>query len=450
MVQKAISDDILRYQKTLLVWTESIERDSLSAMGSQEEVNKKKYEINQKLELVQKALIEILIANKDGVSLAQLPNHLKNKLKFQYVLSEFGFSKLKDLILSMSDRIKIENRGHNHPFAVLINPEPYIRSANSSEDFSNVPSYYKAAYSHYGNDYDYYKHNMQYAMPPSPTPYYPHMMPGYMQKTEGTLRRNESASSFQSSGQNKNWDNLNAMGNDSVYVPQATSLYGSVSQGGFQHHLNISHCRNNTGSDIGYDNTLPLTAKHKQNNFSHDYTLGLGMPSKVWLKPQRQGFGMNDDLLEINSSNLFSEENSMFDSASRAESPNHTRTVSNLNDPSCPSEFPNFRDNSKMPTIINRISEEHKSEERKSDEDNNRDYDEFEDLIAPILSEAVQPPKVGVTKSNPSNKNTSKLIPTSKIFLPSNRLSDKSAEVILNKDLVSASKLRAKTDNVQK
>lgn len=42
MVQKAITDDILRYQKTLLVWTESLDKDSIMGMSSQEEVNKKK------------------------------------------------------------------------------------------------------------------------------------------------------------------------------------------------------------------------------------------------------------------------------------------------------------------------------------------------------------------------------------------------------------------------
>ena len=41
MVQKAISDDILRYQKTLLVWVESIEKDSILGFNSQEELNKK-------------------------------------------------------------------------------------------------------------------------------------------------------------------------------------------------------------------------------------------------------------------------------------------------------------------------------------------------------------------------------------------------------------------------
>jgi hypothetical protein len=51
------------------------------------------------------------------MSLAQLPMHLGKKLPFKLDLNEIGFPKLKDLIISMSDRIKLELRGTNHPFA---------------------------------------------------------------------------------------------------------------------------------------------------------------------------------------------------------------------------------------------------------------------------------------------------------------------------------------------
>jgi hypothetical protein len=54
------------------------------------------------------------------MSLAQLPLYLRRKLTFSLDLNELGFPKLKDLILSMQDRIKLELRGHNHPFAYLI------------------------------------------------------------------------------------------------------------------------------------------------------------------------------------------------------------------------------------------------------------------------------------------------------------------------------------------
>lgn len=70
--------------------------------------------------MVKQALIEILTENKSGMSLAQLPLYLRRKLPFSLDLNELGFPKLKDLILSMSDRVKLELRGHNHPFAYLI------------------------------------------------------------------------------------------------------------------------------------------------------------------------------------------------------------------------------------------------------------------------------------------------------------------------------------------
>jgi len=64
-------------------------------------------------------LIEILTQNPEGMSLAQLPMHLNKKLPFGLDLNELGFPKLKDLIMSMSDRITLELRGTNHPFAYL-------------------------------------------------------------------------------------------------------------------------------------------------------------------------------------------------------------------------------------------------------------------------------------------------------------------------------------------
>jgi hypothetical protein len=45
--------------------------------------------------------------------------HLKQKLPFPLDYNEFGFAKLKDFIGSMSDQVKLELRGNNHPFACL-------------------------------------------------------------------------------------------------------------------------------------------------------------------------------------------------------------------------------------------------------------------------------------------------------------------------------------------
>jgi hypothetical protein len=434
MVQRAISEDHLRYQKTLLVWTESIDKETLAAMGTMEELNKKNYERNQKLEMVKRVLIDILITHQEGISLAQLPNHLKNKIPFNLTFPELGFSKLKDLINSMGDKIKIDSKGHNHPYAVLINPESYTRSANSSDDFSNYPMYYKQpSYPAYNNEYDYFKANIPY--PFLPTNYYPQMRPAYMQSQPQELRRIDSAISFPSMNEKSNFKTSTM---DQNYIPQSNSLYGSVGQSGIQHNLNISHWRNNTGSDIAYSHTMPLTIRHKQNNFSHDYSLNHNhLNSKIWLKPN--SFGFIDDMLEINSSsNLFSDENSIFESKSECETPNHMRIVSNLNEPS-------YGEMKGMPGI-NRISEERKSEEGEID-----DFEEVESINpfqAPLPRNL--PPTHPAHPTPQQTPHSSKLIPTSKIFLPSSRNPEKQAEVFVNKDLVSASKLKAKTDNVSK
>jgi len=54
-----------------------------------------------------------------------LPQNLKKKLVFPLDLNELGFPKLKDLILSMSDDIRLELKGTNHPFAYLLNSSNY-------------------------------------------------------------------------------------------------------------------------------------------------------------------------------------------------------------------------------------------------------------------------------------------------------------------------------------
>lgn len=92
-----------------------------------------------KLNIVKNALLEILAESKTGMSLAQLPLYLRRKLPFALDLNELGFPKLKDLILSMADKIKLELRGHNHPFAYLVKSGRYQHSTSNSDDFSAIP-----------------------------------------------------------------------------------------------------------------------------------------------------------------------------------------------------------------------------------------------------------------------------------------------------------------------
>lgn len=81
-------------------------------------------------------MTEILAESKNGMSLAQLPQNLNKKLVFPLDLNELGFPKLKDLILSMSDRIKLELKGTNHPFAYLLRTSNYDKTRDKSEEFS--------------------------------------------------------------------------------------------------------------------------------------------------------------------------------------------------------------------------------------------------------------------------------------------------------------------------
>ena len=146
MVQRAINDGLLQYQKTLLVWTasalgvsgrEMLSRTKgstlLTRAGSPEEMHKKAA-IKAKLQIVKNALIEVLAEARQGISLAQLPLYLKRKLPFMLNLNELGFAKLKDLVLSMSDQIKLELRSHNHPFAYLIHSGHPAHAKGNSDD----------------------------------------------------------------------------------------------------------------------------------------------------------------------------------------------------------------------------------------------------------------------------------------------------------------------------
>jgi len=125
MVQLAINKDTLRYQRTLLVWTASLDKPGSknTKPGENEDIEKSQVNsvmIQKKLGKVKSVLIEVLAESRGGISLAQLPQHLKRHLPFNLDLNELGFAKLKDLILSMPTQVKIELRGANHPFATLI------------------------------------------------------------------------------------------------------------------------------------------------------------------------------------------------------------------------------------------------------------------------------------------------------------------------------------------
>ena len=104
MVQLAIDEELLRYHKTLLVWVPAFD-------------NKTK-EDNHDIFIVKKIIVEVLRESQEGISLAQLPLYLKEKVPFELDISKLGFAKLKDLISTIPD-IEIVSKGKNHPFATL-------------------------------------------------------------------------------------------------------------------------------------------------------------------------------------------------------------------------------------------------------------------------------------------------------------------------------------------
>ena len=72
MIQQAVQDDLLRYHKTMLVWTNRISReedlwDSSSAKMQKYNQN---FEVQRELAQIKKCIIEIMMENKNGASLA--------------------------------------------------------------------------------------------------------------------------------------------------------------------------------------------------------------------------------------------------------------------------------------------------------------------------------------------------------------------------------------------
>ena len=106
MVQLAINDTYLRYDRTLILWTSNSQ-----GILPREEIHKK----TQKLK---SAIVDILAKNSEGVSLAQLPMHLKKAFGYSININDLGFAKLKDLLATIPE-VQIELRSVNHPFAVL-------------------------------------------------------------------------------------------------------------------------------------------------------------------------------------------------------------------------------------------------------------------------------------------------------------------------------------------
>jgi len=60
----------------------------------------------------------------------------------------------------MSDKIKLELRGHNHPFAYLITSGRYVHTKINSDDFQNIPKrgFIKPGHNNLSEDIDSNRH----------------------------------------------------------------------------------------------------------------------------------------------------------------------------------------------------------------------------------------------------------------------------------------------------
>jgi hypothetical protein len=61
----------------------------------------------------------------------------------------------------MSDQIKLELKGHNHPFAYLIKSGRYVHSTSNSDDFKSIPqskTFIKTQQSHLSEDVNIGRH----------------------------------------------------------------------------------------------------------------------------------------------------------------------------------------------------------------------------------------------------------------------------------------------------
>jgi len=104
MVQLAIDEDLLRYHKTLLVWAPAFD--------------KKCKEDKRALLNAKRIVVDAVASCSEGISLAQLPGLLKERMLSDLELSSLGFAKLKDLIVEIPD-IELTLKGKNHPFVMV-------------------------------------------------------------------------------------------------------------------------------------------------------------------------------------------------------------------------------------------------------------------------------------------------------------------------------------------
>lgn len=107
MVQIVINEDIMRYQKTLLIWTKNQKPLCNHSI------------VSERIGIIRKEIAKLLNDKPDGMPLAQIPIVLKRRVKFQINFTELGFKKLKDLLLTFEE-ISLYPKNSKNPSAFLV------------------------------------------------------------------------------------------------------------------------------------------------------------------------------------------------------------------------------------------------------------------------------------------------------------------------------------------
>ena len=138
MIQTAINEDIMRYQKTLLVFSQNCQIKLPSKL------------VQERLENIREQINKILKAKPAGVPLAQIPILLKRRLKFSLKIPELGYKKLKDL-LKVFPEVYLYPESSKNPSAFLncarvkvATIESFVNNVIENNAFSVTESFLKS------------------------------------------------------------------------------------------------------------------------------------------------------------------------------------------------------------------------------------------------------------------------------------------------------------------
>lgn len=113
----AVNKGYIKYNKTILMQESLGQERSCHTTDSSLDADPA---VKIKVQELQLKLIELLFENPEGVSLAQIPTLLRERMGSEMNLGELGFPKLKNFIESVKELIHVENMGKNNYIARVI------------------------------------------------------------------------------------------------------------------------------------------------------------------------------------------------------------------------------------------------------------------------------------------------------------------------------------------